>query len=101
METDDPARRRSQADVRLLSRALLSICPRDRRTGREPVTPERIPFLDLRPGDDHAAVRAAIDRVVTAGWFVLGPELDAFESEFATATGASHAVGVGSGTDAI
>jgi dTDP-3-amino-3,4,6-trideoxy-alpha-D-glucose transaminase len=65
------------------------------------VTPEQIPFIDLRPGDDHAAVRAAIDRVVTRGWFVLGPEVEAFESEFAAASGASHAVGVGNGTDAI
>jgi len=65
------------------------------------VTPEPIPFIDLRPGDDHAAVRDAIDRVVARGWFVLGPEVEAFESEFAAASGASHAVGVGNGTDAI
>ena len=65
------------------------------------MTPEPIPFIDLRPGDDHSAVRDAIDRVVTRGWFVLGPEVEAFESEFALASGASHAVGVGNGTDAI
>src|SRR6185369_11859996 len=40
-------------------------------------------------------------RVVARGWFVLGPEVDAFEQEFAAASGASHAVGVGTGTDAI
>ena len=60
-----------------------------------------IPFLSLVPGRDAAEVRAAIDRVVTRGWFVLGPELDAFEKEFAAATGASHAVGVNTGTDAL
>jgi dTDP-3-amino-3,4,6-trideoxy-alpha-D-glucose transaminase len=60
-----------------------------------------IPFLDLRPGRDAVDVRAAIDRVIARGWFVLGPELDAFEREFAAASGASHAVGVGTGTDAI
>ena len=65
------------------------------------MTPERIPFLDLRPGEDAAAVREAIDRVITRGWFVLGPEVEAFESEFASASGAAHAVGVGNGTDAI
>jgi dTDP-4-amino-4,6-dideoxygalactose transaminase len=65
------------------------------------VTPERIPFVDLRPGEDAAAVRAAIDRVIARGWFVLGPEVEAFEAEFAAACGASHAVGVGNGTDAI
>ena len=60
-----------------------------------------IPFLQLTPGEDALAVRTAIDRVVARGWFVLGPELDAFESEFAAACGAAHAVGVGNGTDAI
>lgn len=60
-----------------------------------------IPFLQLVPGEDAADVRSAIDRVIDRGWFVLGPELEAFESEFATATAASHAVGVGTGTDAI
>jgi dTDP-3-amino-3,4,6-trideoxy-alpha-D-glucose transaminase len=60
-----------------------------------------MPFLTLVPGEDRAAVREAIDRVVTRGWFVLGPEVEAFESEFAAAVGAAHAVGVGSGTDAL
>ena len=60
-----------------------------------------IPFLQLKPGTDAGDVRAAIDRVIERGWFVLGPELQAFETEFAAATGAAHAVGVGTGTDAI
>lgn len=60
-----------------------------------------IPFLQLTPGEDDAEVRAAIDRVITRGWFVLGPELNAFEPAFASACGASHAIGVGTGTDAI
>jgi dTDP-3-amino-3,4,6-trideoxy-alpha-D-glucose transaminase len=46
-------------------------------------------------------VRQAIERVVERGWFVLGPEVEAFEAEFAAASGAAHAVGVGTGTDAI
>jgi dTDP-4-amino-4,6-dideoxygalactose transaminase len=61
----------------------------------------RLSFIDLRPGEDAAAVRAAIDRVVERGWFVLGPELEAFEAEFAAASGARFAIGVGNGTDAI
>ena len=61
----------------------------------------KVPFLSLTPGPDAADVRAAIDRVVTRGWFVLGPELEAFEQEFAAASGAAHAVGVGTGTDAL
>ena len=63
--------------------------------------PAPIPFIDLRPGADAAAVREAIDRVVARGWFVLGPEVDAFETEFAAASSAAFAVGVGNGTDAI
>jgi dTDP-4-amino-4,6-dideoxygalactose transaminase len=60
-----------------------------------------IPFLDLKPGRDAADVHAAIDRVVQRGWFVLGPELEAFEAEFAAACQTPHAVGVGTGTDAL
>jgi dTDP-3-amino-3,4,6-trideoxy-alpha-D-glucose transaminase len=60
-----------------------------------------IPFLRLRPAEDAAAVREAIERVVQRGWYVLGPELEAFEAEFAAASGAPFAVGVGNGTDAI
>lgn len=61
----------------------------------------RLPFLDLRPGPEAAEVRRAIDRVVERGWFVLGPEVEAFEAEFAVASGAKFAVGTGNGTDAI
>ena len=61
----------------------------------------RVPFTSLTPGDDAAAVKSAIDRVIASGWFVLGPEVEAFEAEFAAASRASYAVGVGSGTDAI
>lgn len=61
----------------------------------------RVPFLSLVPGDDRIEIRAAIDRVVASGWFVLGPEVEAFESELARAMGAAHAVGVGTGTDAL
>jgi dTDP-3-amino-3,4,6-trideoxy-alpha-D-glucose transaminase len=63
--------------------------------------PPRISFIDLRPGDDAQDVRDAIDRVIARGWFVLGPEVEAFEVEFARAAGARFAVGVASGTDAI
>ena len=60
-----------------------------------------VPFIDLHAGEDTPAVRDAIDRVIASGWFVLGPEVAAFEAEFATACGAHHAIGVGNGTDAI
>jgi dTDP-4-amino-4,6-dideoxygalactose transaminase len=62
----------------------------------------KVPFLSLRPDDtDGDRVRQAVARVIERGWFVLGPEVEAFEAEFARASGATHAVGVGSGTDAI
>jgi dTDP-4-amino-4,6-dideoxygalactose transaminase len=64
-------------------------------------TSPRIPFAALTPGEDAAAVRLAIDRVIARGWFVLGPEVERFEEQFAAASGAAHAVGVGSGTDAL
>jgi dTDP-4-amino-4,6-dideoxygalactose transaminase len=60
-----------------------------------------IPFLRLTPGADRPAIDAAVARVIDRGWFILGPELEAFESEFAAASGARHAVGVGNGTDAL
>jgi dTDP-4-amino-4,6-dideoxygalactose transaminase len=46
-------------------------------------------------------VQSAIARVLDRGWFILGPELEAFEGEFAAAVRAPSAVGVGTGTDAI
>jgi dTDP-4-amino-4,6-dideoxygalactose transaminase len=63
----------------------------------------RIPFNDLRPrlAESAAEYRAAVDRVLSRGWFVLGPEVEAFEHEFAEYQGGGHAVGVANGTDAI
>ena len=63
----------------------------------------RVPFLDLRPVDanDLEATQNAIRRVLERGWLVLGPEVEAFELEFAEASGVKHVVGVGNGTDAL
>ncbi len=63
--------------------------------------PIHVPFNSLTPADDAVAVREAIERVVASGWYVLGPEVEAFEREFAVACQATAAVGVGTGTDAI
>jgi dTDP-3-amino-3,4,6-trideoxy-alpha-D-glucose transaminase len=65
------------------------------------VTPYRIPCSAPGLHEDAATVRAAIERVLASGWFVLGPEVTQFEIEFAAASGAAHAVGVASGTDAL
>ena len=60
-----------------------------------------VPFLSLALGDDRPDVEAAIRRVLDRGWFILGPEVEAFETEFAAASGAARAVGVNTGTDAL
>ena len=46
-------------------------------------------------------IDAAIARVIDSRRFILGPEVTAFEQEFAAYCGASHAVGVANGTDAL
>ena len=62
-----------------------------------------IPFLDLTR--QHAALKselmAAAERVLDASQFVLGGEGRALEAELAQLCGARHALGVGSGTDAL
>lgn len=62
-----------------------------------------IPFVELQTQFRRieGEIREAIDRVLERGWFVLGEELQAFEEEFASYLGVGHALGVGSGTDAI
>jgi dTDP-4-amino-4,6-dideoxygalactose transaminase len=46
-------------------------------------------------------LRAAVERVMDSGQFILGPEVSAFEQEFAAYCEADHAVGVANGTEAI
>jgi dTDP-3-amino-3,4,6-trideoxy-alpha-D-glucose transaminase len=46
-------------------------------------------------------LREAFESVLTSRQLVLGPQVDAFEREFAEVAGTAHAVGVASGTDAI
>jgi dTDP-3-amino-3,4,6-trideoxy-alpha-D-glucose transaminase len=64
-------------------------------------TDQRIPFLALAPQADRTEIEAAIRRVLDRGWFILGPELEAFEQELAAASGTADAVGVATGTDAL
>jgi dTDP-3-amino-3,4,6-trideoxy-alpha-D-glucose transaminase len=49
----------------------------------------------------RADLRAAVHRVLDGGQFILGPEVEAFETEFAAYLGAGHAIGVANGTEAI
>lgn len=62
-----------------------------------------VPFLDLGPGLDElgAEIDAAVGRVIGSRRFVLGPEVEAFEREFAAYCGVAHCIGVGNGLDAI
>src|SRR4051795_9158335 len=48
-----------------------------------------------------AEIRAKVSSILDAGVYVLGPEVRAFEQEFASYIGASEAVGVANGTDAL
>jgi dTDP-4-amino-4,6-dideoxygalactose transaminase len=62
-----------------------------------------IPFNDLRPrfAANADGYRAAIERVLPKARYILGPEVEAFEAEFADYLGGGHTVGVANGTDAI
>jgi dTDP-4-amino-4,6-dideoxygalactose transaminase len=63
----------------------------------------KVPFLNLAAAQAELrpALDAAMRRVVDSGQFVLGPEVEAFEREFAEYVGASDCIGVGNGLDAL
>ena len=62
-----------------------------------------VPLVDLKA--QYATIQpeidAAIRRVVESTKFILGPEVKAFEDEFAAFCEAKHAIGISSGTDAL
>src|SRR5271156_2287688 len=62
-----------------------------------------IPFLDLKAQQARIAtdLRRRLDKVLEHCQFILGPEVREFETELARFCGASHCVGVSSGTDAL
>ncbi len=63
----------------------------------------RVPFLDLNA--HHAAFRGEFDRaigeVIDSGAFAGGPFVEKFEADFAAYNHSQHAVGLGSGTEAL
>lgn len=63
----------------------------------------KVPFLEL--GATYRELQQEIDagvkRVLEAGWYILGPEVEAFEAEWAAYCGVKHAIGVASGLDAL
>ena len=48
-----------------------------------------------------AELEDAATRVIRSGWYVLGQEVSAFETEFAQYVGAEHCIGVANGLDAL
>ena len=62
-----------------------------------------IPFLDLGAAyrELKPEIDAAVSRVLESGWYILGPEVEAFESEWAAYCEAKHAVGLANGLDAL
>jgi dTDP-4-amino-4,6-dideoxygalactose transaminase len=62
-----------------------------------------VPFLDV--GATYRELRVELDeavaRVLSSGWYVLGPEVKAFEAEWSAYCGARHAVGASNGVDAL
>jgi dTDP-4-amino-4,6-dideoxygalactose transaminase len=63
----------------------------------------RIPIVDLEAeyAEVGADVEQAVLRVLRSGRYILGPETEAFEAELAERVGVRHAIGVGSGTEAL
>jgi len=62
-----------------------------------------IPFnsLKVQLTPCEADLRAAFERVLASGWFLMGPEVAAFEAEFAAWLGRGACVTMNSGTDAL
>lgn len=63
----------------------------------------KIPFLDYRAVNApyFEDIQIAVRRVLESGRYVLGPEVEAFEREYAAYCGAPYCVGVSSGLDAL
>ena len=63
----------------------------------------KVPLLDLKAQyvGMREEIRAAMDDVCDSQYFILGPKVEAFERQMADYCGASHAVGVSSGSDAL
>ncbi len=48
-----------------------------------------------------SAIEQAVSRVIASGWFVLGPEVNAFETEFALYCDSKYCVSLANGTDSL
>ncbi|BAO82760.1 predicted pyridoxal phosphate-dependent enzyme apparently involved in regulation of cell wall biogenesis [Serpentinimonas maccroryi] len=63
----------------------------------------KVPFLDLGASyfELKSEIDSAIQRVLSSGWYILGPEVEAFEAEWANYCEAKYAVGLANGLDAL
>ena len=60
-----------------------------------------LPRSPRRISRAQARIDAATARVLDSGWYILGPEVEAFEAEWAAYCEARHAVGLANGLDAL
>lgn len=77
-------------------------------THRTPVMPSEPALAPIQPVDLAAeraalgpALEVALRRALESGHYVLGPEVERFERDFAGLCGAAHGIGVSNGTDAL
>lgn len=62
-----------------------------------------ISFLDLKSINNQYSneLKEACSRVIDSGWYIMGSELESFESKFSNYTGVTHSIGVANGLDAL
>jgi len=62
-----------------------------------------IKFLDLKAINEkyQPELNKVVNRVIDSGWYILGPELNYFEREYANFLGSKHCIGVANGLDAL
>lgn len=62
-----------------------------------------IPFLNLKQSNQphQQALQESLERVLTSGWYVLGGEVEAFETQFAAYCQTRHCIGVANGLEAL
>jgi rRNA-processing protein FCF1 len=90
-------------DNALIQRCQHASTPQDYILQLTMVQTASVPFLDLKT--PHIQLRpeleGAFDRVLNSGWYILGKEVEAFESEFADYCETKHCIGVANGLDAL
>ncbi|EDN71222.1 DegT/DnrJ/EryC1/StrS aminotransferase [Beggiatoa sp. PS] len=97
-----PSARIITRDRKFLLRSAITIAPEEFfELEAQPI--DTVYFLDFEGIHVEliAELDAAYDRVLASNWFILGAEVEAFETEFAAYCGTKHCIGVGNGLDAL